>query len=107
MVLNPVLVWQTEHPYRRGWAGFQARRGRLGGRPPPDGVLGGYNTTPGGQTPGARDPGGELDAGSPQPIARSAPHLGLAVEGEFFPGQALDGVMNDSVRWRGCGRSAG
>ena len=57
----------------------------------------GYNNTPGGQTPGARD---LKDAGLRySPSLGQHITLGLAVEGGiFFPGQALDGVMNDSVK---------
>ena len=100
VVINPVLVWETEHPVsaRVGW--LQAWTAGDWADVYQTATQGGYNTTPGGQTPGSRDLGGELDAGLRySPSLGQHLTLGLAVEGGiFFPGQALDGVMNDPVK---------
>ena len=100
VVINPVLVWQTELPLsaRVGW--LQAWTAGDWADVYQTAKQGGYNTTPGGQTPGSRDLGGELDAGLRySPSLGQYLTLGLAIEGGiFFPGQALEGVMDASVK---------
>ena len=100
VVINPVLVWQTEHPVsaRVGW--LQAWTAGDWADVYQTAKQGGYNTTTGGQPPGSRDLGGELDAGLRySPSLGQYLTLGLAVEGGiFFPGQALDGVLDEPVK---------
>lgn len=100
VVVNPVLVWETEHAtsVRLGW--LQAWTAGDWADVYQTALRGGYNTTPGGQAPGSRDLGGELDAGIRySPSLSEHLTLSLAAEGGlFFPGKALDGVVDESVK---------
>jgi hypothetical protein len=61
--------------------------------------VGGYNTTPGGATSGARSLGHELDASVRYPIPLpAAVGIDVGVDGGVhLPGAALDGVVDDPV----------